>query len=119
MLKEYHLPSVRFLTVEMGKVNPPDAVIAQIAQTAVQKQREKTEMAKENAEEARRKSESKRAMADKEYKNEMGFTNEQYLKDKQIQNEKDIAETLKTNKNAKILVNIGGGSGTVSTTSLD
>ena len=42
------------------------------------------------------------------YINKMGFTKDQYLRDKAIDIQKDIVDVVKNNENAKVLLNIGG-----------
>jgi regulator of protease activity HflC (stomatin/prohibitin superfamily) len=115
MLITKTIPSVNLLGVEVGKVNPPAEVTAQITQTAVQKYRKDTEDAKGIAEESRMEAERKRAEADGIYRRTMGFSNAEYLTDKKIQNEKDIVELSKKNPNMKFLITIGGN-GVVPTT---
>jgi regulator of protease activity HflC (stomatin/prohibitin superfamily) len=108
MINNKGIPSVNLLGVEVGKVNPPDEVTAQITQTAVQKYRKDTEDAKGIAEESRMNAERKRAEADGIYMKTMGFTKGEYLIDKKIQNEKDIVQLATKNPNMKFLINIGG-----------
>jgi len=71
--------------VQIGHVNPPDELLTEAAKTAAQKQRKKTQGAREQAEISRKKAEMASAAADQEYMKKMGMTPEQYLVAKRLE----------------------------------
>lgn len=70
--------------VNVGKVVPPNEVLAEAAQTAAQKQRKQTQDQRRLAEEARAAAETASALADKAYANEFNMTTEQFLRNKEL-----------------------------------
>lgn len=88
----------KFLTAEgiptelvkatVGKVSPPKAVIESTIQTAVQKQNVKTQEERVKAEQARELAEKASAMADKAYMSAINMNADQYLKMKELDNQK-------------------------------
>jgi len=76
---------IKVLKVTIGKVTPPKAVITETIKTAAQKQRIITQESMANAEEARKRTEEMKALADRAYIKKMGFTNDQYIKIREIQ----------------------------------
>ena len=68
------------VAVEMGKVEPPEQVLAETSLTAAQIQRTKTETEKALAELARAEAEQNRALADKAYMDSLGLSPTQYIR---------------------------------------
>lgn len=93
-IKSIGLP-VDTVKVNIGKVNPPDEVLKESAQTAAQKQRKQTQTQRKLTEDERAKAETSMALADKAYANEFNMTTEQFLRNKEL----DImAQAVKTGK---------------------
>lgn len=76
-LKDKNIP-VEVISVTLGRANPTPTVLAQINETAVQQQRQLTEAAATNAEDARAAAEKARAEADSAYRLQMGYSTDQY-----------------------------------------
>lgn len=74
--------------VIIGKVIPPDEVLAQTVATAAQKQAERTYEAQTAAEKKREVSEKARAKADQAYAKEMNMSVDQYLKSVELENQR-------------------------------
>lgn len=70
---------VKVENVALGRAKPTTEVLAQINETARQKEAKATNINKAAAEEQRKESESKRALADKAYANEMGMNPSQFV----------------------------------------
>tara|TARA_B100000749_G_C18447852_1_gene475021 strand:- start:2702 stop:3589 length:888 start_codon:yes stop_codon:yes gene_type:complete len=98
----------------IGKANPPDTLIEQINETARQKERDKTELERFNAETTRKQAEGARAAADLEYRRKLGMTNQEYLVSRQLDNDQYQIDVMKkaveTGKDVKFFVNSGGQS---------
>lgn len=86
----------------VGKVMPPKEVVNSTIATAVQKQNVKTQTERVKAEEARKLAEVASAAADKAYMNEIKMSNDQYLKMKELDNQK-----LAIEKGASISIIMG------------
>jgi len=71
--------------IVIGKVYPKDAILAEINNTGVAKQRTRTLIDQNTAEKQRKITEESRAIADRAYMNKMGFTQEQYIRLKEIE----------------------------------
>ena len=71
--------------VNIGSVQPQPDVLAEIAQTAVKVQNQKTQDAEKAAQIKRQGAETERAIADQAYKNNMGLTNDQFIQLKTIE----------------------------------
>lgn len=82
-IKEIQLP-VSVIKVNIGKVVPPQEVLAEAARTAAQKQRKQTQDQRKLAEDARKNAETSAALADKAYANEFRMTTEQFLRNKEL-----------------------------------
>ena len=82
-VSEIGLP-VDVVKVNIGKVVPPQEVLAEAAQTAAQKQRKQTQEQRELAEIARADAETASALADKAYANEFNMTTAQFLRNKEL-----------------------------------
>ena len=76
----------------VGKVSPPKAVIDSTIQTAVQKQNVKTQEERVKAEQARELAEKASATADKAYMSAINMTADQYLKMKELDNQRMAIE---------------------------
>lgn len=96
-LKEEGIP-VELAKATVGKVMPPADVIASTIATAVQKQNVKTQKERVKAEESREKAEIASANADKAYAQTFGFSPEQYLRMKKLENERVAIEGAKEGK---------------------
>lgn len=82
----------------VGRVMPPQKVIAATEDTAVQEQNVKTQHERVAAEESREKAERASAKADKAYMEEMKMTTEEYLEMKRLENERLAIEAAATGK---------------------
>ena len=81
--------------VVIGKVYPEEAILLEINKTGVAKQRQRTLVDEGLAEEVRKVTEEKRAIADRAYMVKMGFTQSQYIRLKEIEMfEKKGASTM-------------------------
>lgn len=72
----------------VGRVMPPNRVIAATEETAVQEQNVKTQNERVAAENSRANAEAASARADKAYMNEMGMTPQEYLQMKKLENDR-------------------------------
>jgi len=70
---------IQLLSVNVGRILPPDAIKNQRIETAAQEQRVITMQQTKLAEDARKQSEESRAAADNAYKTQMNLSPEQYL----------------------------------------
>lgn len=75
---------VSVVRVNIGKVIPPNEVLAEAAQTAAQKQRKQTQEQRKLAEDARAAAETAAALADKAYASEFKMTTDQFLRNKEL-----------------------------------
>jgi len=89
---------VELAKATVGKVMPPSDVIASTIATAVQKQNVKTQRERVKAEESREKAETASANADKAYAQTFGFSPEEYLRMKKLENERAAIEGAKDGK---------------------
>ena len=109
-LKDEGIPS-ELVKVTVGKVTPPQAVVDSTIQTAVQKQNVKTQEERVKAEQSRELAEKAAANADKAYMNAINMNAEQYLKMKELDNQK-----LAIEKNANVTIIMGNAVPLVNTT---
>ena len=86
-LKVEGIPT-ELVAVTIGKVMPPQAVLDATIQTGVQKQNVKTQEERVKAEQSRELAEKASANADKAYMNAINMTADQYLKMKELDNQK-------------------------------
>lgn len=86
-LNEEKIPVI-LLTANVGKVNPPVDIIKSTIQTGIQKQNVKTQEERVKAEQAREMAEKASALADKAYMNAMMLNQDQYLRMKELDNQK-------------------------------
>ena len=90
--------------VNVGRVNPPDAIKNQRIETAAQEQRAITEQQRKLAEDQRKAAESSRAAADNAYRQQMQLSPEQFIQLEQIKMQSKVCAS----GNCTML--IGGGS---------
>lgn len=76
--------------LNVGRVNPPDAVKHQRIETAAQEQRQISEQQRKLAEDQRRMAEESRAAADNAYNVKMQLTPDQYLRLETIKMQRDV-----------------------------
>lgn len=76
--------------LNVGRVNPPDAVKHQRIETAAQEQRQISEQQRKLAEDQRRMAEESRAAADNAYNVKMQLTPDQYLRLESIKMQRDV-----------------------------
>lgn len=103
---------VRVIKVVIGKVIPPDEVLAEAERTAAQKQREKTQTAKAKAELTRANAERNRALADKAFADQFNMTTAQFLENKKLDIMEKAVDTGKVTlimnaSEAKPIFNVG------------
>jgi len=82
-LKETGIPVIA-VKVVTGKVVPPREVLTEAAATAAEKQKIKTQTARNLTEIERAKAETSSALADKAYATEFNMTTEQFLRNKEL-----------------------------------
>lgn len=80
--------------IVVGRGNPPKALADQIAQTARQKEREKTEVQRKLAEDTRADAEESIAAADESYRSKLNMSIVQYLISRQLDNEARQIEVI-------------------------
>ena len=102
-LKDEGIPT-ELVRVSVGKVSPPQAVIDSTIQTAVQKQNVKTQEERVKAEQSRELAEKAAANADKAYMNAINMNAEQYLRMKELDNQK-----LAIERGSNVTVIMGNG----------
>lgn len=93
---------VNVIRVNIGKVIPPDEVLAEAAQTAAQKQRKQTQEQRKLAEDARAAAEKAAAIADKSYSNEFRMTTDQFLRNKELD---VITKAIEKGSDVSLLMN--------------
>lgn len=100
--KSIELP-VDVVKVVIGKVVPPEEVLAEAERTAAQKQRNATEKARASAELERKFAETNKALADKAFATEFRMTTAQFLENKRL----DIMQqaVLKKDGNVSLIMN--------------
>lgn len=102
-VKEIGLPVI-VVKANIGKVVPPDEVLAEAAQTAAQKQRKQTEDQRKLTEDARLAAETAAALADKAYATEFNMSTEQFLRNKEL----DIMAQAAKSGNVSLIMNASG-----------
>jgi regulator of protease activity HflC (stomatin/prohibitin superfamily) len=102
-LKDEGIPT-ELAKVTVGKVSPPQAVIDSTIQTAVQKQNVKTQEERVKAEQSRELAEKAAANADRAYMQAINMNAEQYLKMKELDNQK-----LAIEKGSNVNIIMGSG----------
>jgi hypothetical protein len=91
--------------LNVGRVNPPDAVRDQRIATAQQEQRVITEQQTKLAEDARKAAETSRAQADNAYREAMDLSPQQFIELQRINMQRDVC----ARQNANCTFFIGGG----------
>src|SRR5271165_1693547 len=81
---------ITFITINVGRVNPPDAIKNQRIETAAQEQRAITEQQTKLAEDQRKAAEQSRANADNAYREEMQLSPDQFLQLERIKMQRDV-----------------------------
>lgn len=107
-LSEEGIP-VTLQSVILGKANPPDPLLVQIAETAAQTERKQTETQREQAELTRKAAEEAKADADKAYQDRMAFSPQEYLALRQLEIEKEKIQMVKDKDNVTIVLSSGQG----------
>ena len=79
-----------FTAVNVGRVNPPDAIKNQRIETAAQEQRAITEQQTKLAEDQRKAAELSRAAADNAYREAMQLSPDQFLQLERIKMQRDV-----------------------------
>jgi len=79
-----------FTAVNVGRVNPPDAIKNQRIETAAQEQRAITEQQTKLAEDQRKAAEQSRAAADNAYREAMQLSPDQFLQLERIKMQRDV-----------------------------
>lgn len=101
--KEKGLPFV-FTRVNVGKINPNADVMKEIAQTAVQQQRQRTEGERKKAEDMRAATEKSRAAADNAYREAMNLAPEQYIRLEAVKAYSHAAEECAKNEKCTMIL---------------
>jgi regulator of protease activity HflC (stomatin/prohibitin superfamily) len=83
---------VELVDFNLGKTNPPDAILDQRVKTAAEQQRQITEKQTQAAEEARKGAEMARADADNAYREKMQLSPEQFIRLQQIDMQKKVCD---------------------------
>jgi hypothetical protein len=94
---------IMFTTINVGRVNPPDAIKNQRIETAAQEQRAITMQQTKLAEDQRKMAEQSRASADNAYREAMQLSPDQFLQLERIKMQRDVCE------HAACTFFIGGG----------
>ncbi len=79
--------------INVGRVNPPDAIKNQRVETAAQEQRAITEQQRKLAEDQRKAAEQSRAAADNAYRQEMQLSPDQFLQLERIKMQRDVCSS--------------------------
>ena len=95
---------ILFSAVNVGRVNPPDAIKNQRVETAAQEQRAITEQQTKLAEDQRKAAEQSRAAADNAYREAMQLSPDQFLQLERIKMQRDVC-----GKQGTCTFFIGGG----------
>lgn len=89
IVQQQGLP-IQFLAINVGRVNPPDAIKNQRIETAAQEQRAITEQQTKLAEDQRKAAEQSRAAADNAYREAMQLSPDQFLQLERIKMQRDV-----------------------------
>lgn len=92
---------IELLAVNVGRVNPPDAIKNQRIETAAQEQRVITEQQRKLAEDSRKAAEMSRAAADNAYRQEMQLSPEQFI---QLENIKMLHDVCSHTQNCNFFI---------------
>jgi len=102
-LDKMKLP-VKVIVVNIGKAVPPDDVLRESERTSAQKQAILTQNARKDAEDSRKAAEIAKANADKAYREQMGFSNGEYLRSQELLNQTLL---IQSGKNMNVSFFIG------------
>jgi hypothetical protein len=89
IVQQLGLP-IAFTAINVGRVNPPDAIKNQRIETAAQEQRAITEQQTKLAEDQRKAAEQSRATADNAYREAMQLSPDQFLQLERIKMQRDV-----------------------------
>jgi hypothetical protein len=89
IVQQLGLP-IAFTAINVGRVNPPDAIKNQRIETAAQEQRAITEQQTKLAEDQRKAAEQSRAAADNAYREAMQLSPDQFLQLERIKMQRDV-----------------------------
>jgi hypothetical protein len=89
IVQQLGLP-ITFTAINVGRVNPPDAIKNQRIETAAQEQRAITEQQTKLAEDQRKAAEQSRAAADNAYREAMQLSPDQFLQLERIKMQRDV-----------------------------
>jgi len=89
IVQQQGLP-IAFTAINVGRVNPPDAIKNQRIETAAQEQRAITEQQTKLAEDQRKAAEQSRASADNSYREAMQLSPDQFLQLERIKMQRDV-----------------------------
>lgn len=106
IVKKYGIP-IEIMAINVGRVNPPDAIKNQRIATAEQEQRVITEGQRKLAEDARKQAETSRAAADNAYREAMSLSPDQFLQLEAIKMQKEVCGDT---KNCTFFLGAGGPS---------
>lgn len=101
---------IEIINVIVDKAKPNDNVLEELNNTAIYMQQKQTEVMRQNMQDERKKTEHKRALADKEYQITMGFTPAQFIALKHLELENQKIEMIKNKDNVNVDVMIGNSS---------
>lgn len=110
---------VDVVRVIMGRATPPGAVLEQIASTAAQDERKRTEDSRVMAESAREAAERQKAISDMAYMTQMDFSPAEYLSMRSLEIEREKIELVRNKENVHIIMNSGSGPSPVATFGVD
>lgn len=102
-LDKMKLP-VKVVAVNIGKAVPPDDVLKESERTSAQKQAILTQNARKDAEDSRKAAEIAKANADKAYREQMSFSNAEYLRSQELLNQTLL---IQSGKNMNVSFFIG------------
>ena len=95
---------VEILDVNIGRILPDRQILEETVRTAAQAQRVITEHKRSIAEIARKDAEMNKALADKEYRDQFGMSNPEYLELRRLEIEKEKIEVVKDKENVSIIL---------------
>lgn len=102
---------IEVCNVIVDKARPNAGVLEELNNTAIKMQQKQTAIMEQQMQEERRITEHKRALADKEYQNTIGFSPQQFIALKSLELENQKIEMIKNKKNVNVDVMIGTNTG--------
>ena len=109
-LNEHAEFPIQIVNVIVDKAKPNDNVLEELNNTAIYMQQKQTEIMRQEMQDERKKTEHKRALADKEYQITMGFTPDQFIALKHLELENQKIDMIKNKNNVNVDVMIGNSS---------